>query len=429
MKRIVSIFLALVLICGLLPGQCFAAENPVPKAKQAVVLVYSGIYYENGRGKAYDPRGYFGQGTAFGVYAEDNGALVFATNAHVVCDDNNKAYENVYICVDGADVSKRSTVIECEILYVDTRIDVAIIRAEAPIRGVGTLPLRYAEELETGDGVFALGYPGISDETADRNDYTAEDITVTDGIVSRYMTSSGVKCMAHTATVNHGNSGGPLIDDQGNAIGINTFIHADEATADLRCYAIYIDYVVEALDELQIPYELTSRKDSLEPERPTDPVSPPEVSEVPEPGTHQEEGLPMSTLLLILGFVALCGVLVVIVLVARKKSGKNTPKVQEPQVTVYAITGPMQGQSWPLAAVLTVGRDYNNSIVYPPDTRGISRSHCRIERRGPEILVTDMGSTYGTFVGGRKLIPQVPMSVGMNAEIGLGGEKIKLLIR
>ena len=52
-----------------------------------------------------------------------------------------------------------------------------------------------------------------------------EDITVTNGVLSRYLSSNGVKRMAHTATVNSGNSGGPLINDHGQVIGINTFIY------------------------------------------------------------------------------------------------------------------------------------------------------------------------------------------------------------
>jgi len=76
-----------------------------------------------------------------------------------------------------------------------------------------------------------------------------------------------------------------------------------------------------------------------------------------------------------------------------------------------------------------VGRDFGNTIVFPADTKGISRNHCRIERRGAQIVVMDMGSSYGTFVGGRKLAPNVPVAVGLNAEIWLGSERTKLLIR
>jgi len=438
MKRSISIVILLVLLMAvLLPAGAFAAENPVPKAKQAVVMVYSGIYYDQGELETYDYRGRFSSGTAFGVYGEGPGALVFATNAHVVCNDKNQPYDQVYICVDGADIYDQTTVVECKILYVDTRVDVAIIQAEAPIGGVGTLPLKLSEDLETGDIVYALGYPGISDEVADENNYTAEDITVTNGIISRYMTSSGVKCMAHTAAVNHGNSGGPLIDQYGNAIGINSFIHWDNSTSDLRSYAIYIDYAAEALDELEIPYTLVSDKAPAPaapgPSRETEPGTA-EETQAPAnttPGSsgsdHEEEtGLSGKTILIIVGAAAaVVLVIVLILLLTRKKPDTNgsATRIQGPAVTVYAISGPLQGQAWRLDTVLTVGRDFGNTIVFPADTKGISRNHCRIERRGAQIVVMDMGSSYGTFVGGRKLAPNVPVAVGLNAEIWLGSER------
>ena len=445
MKRSISIGIVMVLLLAvLLPTGAFATENPVPKAKQAVVMVYSGIYYDRGELETYDYRGRFSSGTAFGVYGEGPGASVFATNAHVVCNDKNQPYDQVYICVDGADIYDRSTVVECKILYVDTRVDVAIIQAEAPIGGVGTLPLKLSEDLETGDYVYALGYPGITDEVADENNYTAEDITVTNGIISRYMTSSGVKCMAHTAAVNHGNSGGPLIDQYGNAIGINSFIHLDSSTADLRSYAIYIDYAMEALDELEIPYVLASDKGPSQPapgpSRETEPGADAETqapaNTVPGPGaedtTEEESGLSGKMVLIIAGAAAaVILVIVLIVLLTRKKPDQrgSATRIQGPAVMVYAVSGPLQGQAWRLDTVLTVGRDYGNAIVFPADTKGISRNHCRIERRGVQIVVTDLGSTYGTFVSGRRLAPNVPVAVGLNAEIWLGSERTKLKIR
>lgn len=458
MKRTISVVIALVLLLAvLLPTGASASENPVPKAKQAVVLVYSGIYYSQGRMETYDYWGSYSRGTAFGVYAEGSGAVVFATNAHVVCDDYSKPYEHVYICVDGADVYDRSTVVECDILYVDTQIDVAIIRAEAPIGGVGTLPLRRSEELETGDQVFALGYPGISDEVADENNYTAEDITVTDGIISRYMTVGGVKSMAHTATVNHGNSGGPLIDQYGNAIGINSFIYTDKSTSDLRSYAIYIDYVVDGMDHLGIPYTLVSgeapaaeepapTQETPAPSRETEPTTTPEeTTGNTVPGSsHEEESERNSTgmiLILVGGLAALVLIIVLVILLAKKKPAAApaaqapaartsvVPPVQGPAVTVFCVSGPLRGQAWRLDTVLTIGRDSGNTIGFPADTKGISRQHCRIERRGTQIVVMDLGSSFGTFIGGRKLMPNVPVPVGPNTEIWLASDKIRFLIR
>ena len=415
MKRFISMMVVVLLLLSLVPAPAFAAENPVPKAKQAVVMVYSGIYYDRGSMRVLDSEGYYSRGTAFGVYSEGDGALVFATNAHVVSNDRSKAYDYVYICVDGADVQKRSTVVECEVLYVDTNVDVAIIRAEKAISGVGVLPLRKSEELETGDQVYALGYPGISDEIADENNYTAEDVTVTDGIISRFMTSEGVKCMAHTATVNMGNSGGPLIDAYGNAIGINSFIYVDTSTSDLRSYAIYSDYVMKAMDSLGFPYTQASGDRTVR--VPTD------ASRVP-------------SVLRILGIVVICTaaavmVAAVVILLLRKRKKKLTQKkrLQGPPVTLFAVTGPLRGQVWQVGDEVIIGRNHGSTVLYPPDAKGVSRTHCRIHRQGPQILITDMGSSFGTYVGGRRLPPNVPVAIGINTEIWLGGDKVRLLLR
>ena len=48
LKRIVSVLLAALLL-AMVPLNALAADNPVPKAKQAVVCIVSGIGYQNGK--------------------------------------------------------------------------------------------------------------------------------------------------------------------------------------------------------------------------------------------------------------------------------------------------------------------------------------------------------------------------------------------
>lgn len=400
-KKIFAGIMVFMLCLGMLgSSNVFAAEdNPVPKAKQGVVCIFSGVIYEDGVPYGYD--GQMATGTGFAVGKSGEYADTFITNCHVVSGEE-MIYPTVYIMIDGADIADESSLILAEVAYVDTEIDLAVLKTAEPIRGVTGLPLLPAETMETGDTVYALGFPGIADEVADTNQYTVEDITVTNGVLSRYLSSGGIKCMAHTATVNSGNSGGPLINEHGQVIGINTFIHWDEH-ADLRCYAIYIDYVMDVLDELGIAYTK---------------------------GTENGGG---NAITVVLGAAAviIAGVAVVFVLKNKQKAAKpQHVAAQDGQsYVIRAISGPLAGTEWNLHTTLMIGRDPAGGIVFPPDTHGISRIHCRVDLQDGRVTVTDRGSTYGTFVNGRKLEPDETVQIYSGTEIALGSDHVKLVLK
>lgn len=395
MKRVFSLLFGILLL-ALLPLSVLAESNPVPNAKKAVVCIASGVYYKNGKAYTYD--GYYGMGTGFGVGKSGDNAQIFVTNSHVVSDDDDNPYDEVYILIDNADLGDESTVVPCKILYADADIDLAIIQAKDPIPGVRTLPLRSAKEISTGDTVYALGFPGIADVAADANHYTVEDITVTNGIVSRHLQSSGVDCMAHTAAINHGNSGGPLIDANGNVVGINTFGLTDMETADTRGYAIYIDYAMEALGELDLPYTTEAEKKEF----------------------------PVTAAAIGAGIVIL--VVAAAVVLLRKK--KPVPQPVPPQrILLQCTRGPLQGKTWELFVSLSIGRNPGENIVLPADTPGISRRHCLISRQGNQVTVTDLGSSYGTLMNANRLTPNQPVQAfnGANISLANGAVQFQLL--
>lgn len=414
MKRLYSAFLALLLVCTLLPLSAGASENPVPVAKQAVVNIVAGVLYDdNGELTYFDEEA--GTGTGFGVGPAGEDAQTFVTNRHVVTVGDT-VYDTVYIRIDGADLRDGKTLIECDVIFVGEDGDYAIIQAKSPIQGVTTLPLLPAEEMETGDRIYALGFPGIADEMADTNHYTTEDITVTDGTISRYIThttskyTAPQKLMAHTASINHGNSGGPLINEQGQVIGINTYMYYEDG-ADTRYYALYIDYAMAALDELGVEYVDATQL-------------PQQAEAAPAKGTNY--GLIAAVAV---GVLVLAGTAFFLVKTLGKKAPANS-------LVVIATSGPLQGQMWPLKETLRVGRAPDCQILYPPDTRGVSRNHCtiRLYRENQELYlaVTDSGSTYGTFpagarpgAGGNYVIK---VTKDLRREFCIGSEENRLLI-
>lgn len=400
MKKILTAVLALALCAAmLLPLHvCASGENPVPEAKKGVICITAGIYYgDDGQPRTYD--GSYGTGTGFGVGLSGKYADTFVTNCHVVANDQMEHYDTVYVCIDGASIYDKSTVIEAKVIYADPKVDLAIIQTASAVPGVTTLPLLPSESMETGDRVYALGFPGIADAVADSNQYTVEDITVTDGVLSRYLTSEGRKEIAHTADINSGNSGGPLINELGQVVGINTHIlysTAQNAAPDLRGYAIYIDYAMDALDQLGITYT--------------------DASKAPA----QKDGNLLPVLAIAAAGVA---VAVLVIVLGKKKSGGKAA------YSIYACSGPMQGSSWPLSKTVQVGRDPSCTIVYPANTTGISRNHCRFEVHKGEVTLTDLGSSYGTYIGGRRISPNMPVQIGKNTEICIGSEQVRLMLR
>lgn len=145
-----------------------------------------------------------GHGSGFCV---DGVAGVILTNAHVVQDAD-------YVSVTFAGSPEP---LECEILETDEAIDVAAIRVKhRPKSPLPSMPLGDSESLRTGDWAIVLGNPlGLQN-------------TCTLGIISsldRSTGETGFDWMRHPllqtdAAVNQGNSGGPMLNENGEVVGM-----------------------------------------------------------------------------------------------------------------------------------------------------------------------------------------------------------------
>jgi putative serine protease PepD len=108
-----------------------------------------------------------------------------------------------------------------EVIGTDPSTDLAVIHVSAPASLLTPLTLANSDKVQVGDGVIAIGSPfGYAQ-------------TVTSGIVSalhRQMTSPSNYVISDSiqtdAPINHGNSGGPLINTQGQVIGVNSQIQS-----------------------------------------------------------------------------------------------------------------------------------------------------------------------------------------------------------
>lgn len=141
---------------------------------------------------------YYGWGS--GVIASSDGYII--TNTHVI-DGGDSA--SVVLC-DGSEY-------DAKLIGYDTSSDIALIKIDA--EGLTAAEFASSSDLRVGDSVAAIGNPLSPDLR----------LTMTSGIISalnREINANGVAMtlIQTDASINEGNSGGPLFNDQGQVIGI-----------------------------------------------------------------------------------------------------------------------------------------------------------------------------------------------------------------
>jgi S1-C subfamily serine protease len=159
-----------------------------------------------------------GQGSGF----------VFDVEGHIVTNDH---------VVQGAEeVSVRfwdGSTYDATVVGTDPSTDLAVIEVDAPASILTPLELGDSTQLSVGEGVVALGSPFGLEGTA------------TSGIVSalnREMTSQNNFTISNSiqtdAAINHGNSGGPLLNAAAQVVGVNTQIKSESGGSDGIGFAI-----------------------------------------------------------------------------------------------------------------------------------------------------------------------------------------------
>ena len=168
-------------------------------------------------------------GSSLGGQQRGQGSgFVYDTQGHVVTNQH---------VVDGASAISvtfwNGAVYKARLVGTDPSTDLAVIDVDAPSSLLHPIPVGDSGKLEVGDGVVAIGSP-----------YGLEE-TVTSGIVSalhRQMESPNgftINDSIQTdAAINHGNSGGPLLNAQGQVVGVNAQIKSDSGGSDGVGFAI-----------------------------------------------------------------------------------------------------------------------------------------------------------------------------------------------
>ena len=164
----------------------------------------------------------YSRGTGF--YLQEYDLIV--TNEHVVRG-------NRQVVVDGLAIKRQLS----QVLYTDEKYDLAFLEVSQQIE-VPDVRLGTEIKITVGDSIMAIGHPfGLK-------------FAATQGIVSNTkQEQNGVLYIHHDAALNPGNSGGPLVNEEGLVVGVNSFIMQSGNSAG---FALPISYLEETLKEFRL---------------------------------------------------------------------------------------------------------------------------------------------------------------------------------
>lgn len=458
-KRRSYISLLLCVLIGILfalPAQA-AEKNAVDQARNGVVRVLA----LRNDGSAW-------LGSAFAVGEAGEPSSVFVTNHHVSANEDFSGADELYILLDdewnaaegdgGLEIDLEHAV-RCHAIYEPTAYpDYAILQAERIITERVALPLMPASLAAPGETIYAIGFPAVSDNITLSYAASTDNVTITTGVVSRIthmdLNDIDTDVIQTDAAINHGNSGGPMITEEGYVIGVNTYSLNDDSAPNGAIYmAVQSDYVISRLNDLIDIGTLQGFSYTLITDR------------------QGGSGSMLPTILICAAVVAVAAVAAVLILRRSKKPvaagsvgqktqrraaahqarqdasypktgpaedvfprtapvdpiGKTMPADAMPSLRLVGTEGYFAGRRFALEGAIRMGRlPDKNDLVFPADTTGVSGVHCVLRLTSAGATLTDLGSSFGTFLNdGVRLQPHQAVDLKPGDIFALGSQKQK----
>ena len=279
-KKIAVILFVLAMILAS-PFSAYAIGFDTEEVYRSVFVVYSGN----------------SMGSGFAI-----GENFIITNAHVIDDPFDVRIETY-----GGEMKRAF------IMAQDERIDIAVIG----VAGASFAPLEAADlsRVRAGDDVYAIGAPN------------SLAFTLTKGVVSSKERLVGRQQYIQTdAAINSGNSGGPLLNDAGEVVGVNSYKMTDSEGIGL---AIPIDVVVSFLETREI--DLNESGDVVVPDVDEPPADPPTSESPKDEGSARRPSSAATVVLAVCLTISIALNIILIVMLVIEKKKKR-----------YVITDPSE---------------------------------------------------------------------------------------
>jgi S1-C subfamily serine protease len=191
-------------------------------------------------------------GGSGGSEAEGSGFVIssngeIATAAHVVTDAQSSGggapiHEAKEVYAQFADRNQ----VAASIVGYDPQADVALLKVDPNGLDLHSLQLGNSDAVRTGEPVAAIGSPFLQEQSLSVGIVSATDRSIPS--LTAFQIEGGIQT---DASVNPGNSGGPLLDSDGRVIGVNEQINTTSGGNEGVAFAVPMDLVKRSLDQLR----------------------------------------------------------------------------------------------------------------------------------------------------------------------------------
>ncbi len=324
---------------------------------------------------------------------------------------------------------------------METGKDVAVLKIEK--NNLPSIKLGNSDNVHLQDPIYVIGYPGAVVTSAFLSKKTTLEASITSGHVSSLkLDIKGTPVIQFDAAIGHGNSGGPVINEKGEVIGVATFGSLSQNRQTLVQgfnFAIPVNTVKEFINAAGVRNEIgifnklwyqilnefysepshSSYDDVI---RKCDELlrilpKQPDVVKIQIKAQkwimdHPETFLSKYGLIILIAIILLIVIILIVVLTTGKK--KKIPPAEDLKKTIVDVDaatktvtsfgkivceeGPLAGKSFTITkSGLKLGRDGSLSNVVIPNEH-ISKLHAEIIPTTDGVVVVDKNSTNGTYI-------------------------------
>lgn len=215
MKKLCGIMLCLCGVCNIAAADGPKLEDVIDEVNPSVVSIVA----ENADSQALGA----------GIVISADGYVV--TNAHVTTDA-----QKIML------ITYEDDAVEAEIIGSDEKTDIALLKAKQPL-GLKAAHFADSDEIRVGNPVFAIGNPFGLGNSVSSGIVSAKERDIEKGPYDNFIQTD--------ASINRGNSGGPLFNMEGEVIGMSTAIFSTDGIDAGVGFAVPSNMVQWVAEELQ----------------------------------------------------------------------------------------------------------------------------------------------------------------------------------